>query len=116
MKSFIAILLLASDLVVAGELRMFAPVSTNHKRELMSCDETYGAGSVQCGDASAGMCYKPTQGEVCSPAPAGPHRLRRSGGRRANHPTLCRLAARRTAATAGRARSALPLSDTAAPR
>ena len=70
MKSFVSLVISAAPMFVsAGELNGYAPVAATSRRQLMTCDQTYGAASVQCGDASAGMCYKPSQGEVIMPDP-----------------------------------------------
>jgi hypothetical protein len=34
------------------------------KRQLMTCDQTYGAGSVVCGGAGSTFCYNPGAGQV----------------------------------------------------
>ncbi|KAL2064953.1 hypothetical protein VTL71DRAFT_4093 [Oculimacula yallundae] len=35
------------------------------KRALLSCLETYGGGSITCGDADSLFCYDPTVGDTC---------------------------------------------------
>lgn len=40
------------------------PKGGNFKREFLTCQETYGGGSVTCGGSSSHYCYDPTQGEV----------------------------------------------------
>lgn len=34
------------------------------KRGLLSCEQTYGPGSQQCGPPGSGYCYKPFEGQV----------------------------------------------------
>ena len=34
------------------------------KKELLSCEETYGKDSQQCGPVDSGFCYKPKLGQV----------------------------------------------------
>jgi hypothetical protein len=48
----------------AGVLASQAQYAALGKRDLMSCEQTYGAGAQLCGDASHGMCFNPTQGQV----------------------------------------------------
>ena len=47
----------------------YAPLAVGNpfKRDVQSCDQTYGAGSVACGDASHSMCFNPSQGQVGHP-------------------------------------------------
>jgi hypothetical protein len=35
------------------------------KRAYLTCQESYGGGSITCGDANSLYCYDPTLGEVC---------------------------------------------------
>ncbi|KAK3942133.1 hypothetical protein QBC46DRAFT_380709 [Diplogelasinospora grovesii] len=35
------------------------------RKQLMSCEQTYGTGSVRCGDESSTFCYNPTLGQTC---------------------------------------------------
>lgn len=34
------------------------------RRQLLTCEATYGAGSLQCGGDNSTMCYNPTIGQV----------------------------------------------------
>jgi hypothetical protein len=45
------------------------------KRELMKCDETYGAGSEKCGGAESIYCFDPTAGEVIGPRTAAKQKV-----------------------------------------
>ncbi|KAH8586074.1 hypothetical protein B0O99DRAFT_602788 [Bisporella sp. PMI_857] len=47
---------------------------SNHfreKRDFLSCEKTYGKGSINCGDENAHFCYNPALGEVCCPLDNG---------------------------------------------
>jgi|SRR4051794_24256501 hypothetical protein len=37
------------------------------RRQLLTCEQTYGANWVQCGDADSTFCYNPSEGQVCVP-------------------------------------------------
>lgn len=36
----------------------------SRKREVMTCDETYGNGSIPCGESESSWCFNPTLGQV----------------------------------------------------
>ncbi|KAI1493149.1 hypothetical protein F5X96DRAFT_267151 [Biscogniauxia mediterranea] len=63
----ICILLFAGLPVFAKE--NYAPVfAAGHKRQLMTCEQTYGAGSMQCGGMDSRFCFNPNLGQVGSQA------------------------------------------------
>ena len=39
------------------------------KRDLLTCEQTYGTGWTQCGNTDTTFCYNPSEGQVRSPAP-----------------------------------------------
>ncbi|KAI1341507.1 hypothetical protein F5Y15DRAFT_431236 [Xylariaceae sp. FL0016] len=42
----------------------YAPIySLTYKRQLMTCEQTYGIGSQRCGSVSSTFCYNPAQGQ-----------------------------------------------------
>jgi len=52
-------------LASAADQGLYAPVALTSKRAVMSCEQTYGAGSVSCGNSNTSMCYNPSQGQSC---------------------------------------------------
>lgn len=38
--------------------------SLHLKRDLLTCDQTYGPDWIQCGDAQSTFCYNPSEGQV----------------------------------------------------
>jgi hypothetical protein len=79
--------------LISGVATLLAPAATSHhrqesyaalkghvKRGLMTCEQTYGANWIQCGDADSTFCYNPTEGQV---------RRRRSPFSPANGPRKC---------------------------
>lgn len=47
-----------------------AEVLMNTKRGLMTCEETYGAGWIRCGDDASTFCFNPSEGQVGEPLAA----------------------------------------------
>ncbi|KAI1157162.1 hypothetical protein F4825DRAFT_467989 [Nemania diffusa] len=43
----------------------------SRKREVMTCDETYGNGSIPCGESESSWCFNPTLGQTCCPLDRG---------------------------------------------
>ena len=85
-KESAIILGLGSSLLAtcAGTSSNYAPLlSGGAKRGLMTCEETYGAGSTLCGGATSTMCYKPSEGQVSSathPSPLVQEEMQRQVG------------------------------------
>lgn len=62
--------------LVSGTATLLAATATDHrqesyaaltahpKRELLTCEQTYGANWTQCGDANSTYCYNPSEGQV----------------------------------------------------
>jgi hypothetical protein len=62
--------------LVSGAATLLAPTAASHrqesyatvtgyaKRELLTCEQTYGANWTQCGDADSTFCYNPSEGQV----------------------------------------------------
>ncbi|KAJ9157412.1 hypothetical protein NKR23_g608 [Pleurostoma richardsiae] len=66
MRPSLVLSFVSAALVTATEPRNHAPAAFFlGKRALMSCEETYGTGSVQCGNSNSTMCYNPTLGQTC---------------------------------------------------
>jgi hypothetical protein len=70
MKTFISLGLAATFATIS-----FADLSVTYhdplpdlkvKRSFLTCQETYGGGSITCGSDSSHYCYDPTLGEVGS--------------------------------------------------
>jgi hypothetical protein len=40
---------------------------SNIKRDFLTCEDTYGGGSITCGNSTSRYCYDPTLGEVRPP-------------------------------------------------
>ena len=68
MKPFISLGLAASlaTLTVADitEHKTIGSEDPKIKRGFLTCKETYGGGSITCGDINSHYCYDPTLGEV----------------------------------------------------
>ncbi|KAG9242655.1 hypothetical protein BJ878DRAFT_159025 [Calycina marina] len=45
--------------------------SARARRDVLTCDDTYGPGLVNCGDAVTQMCYNPALGKTCCPLDNG---------------------------------------------
>jgi len=45
----------------------YSPLNVGNpfKRDVQTCEQSYGAGSVACGATDHGMCFNPSQGQVC---------------------------------------------------
>ncbi|KAI5920050.1 hypothetical protein F4810DRAFT_713919 [Camillea tinctor] len=66
----ISILLLAGVPVFARE--NYAPVfPVGQKRQLMTCEQTYGSGSMQCGGMDSRFCFNPNLGQTCCEQDSG---------------------------------------------
>ncbi|KAI0555199.1 hypothetical protein F4679DRAFT_578586 [Xylaria curta] len=61
------ILLLVQAFVLATQAtENYSPISVpSPKRQLMSCEYTYGNGSIPCGGPESTWCYNPGQGQTC---------------------------------------------------
>ncbi|KAI2628902.1 hypothetical protein GGS21DRAFT_492447 [Xylaria nigripes] len=65
------LVLSAFGLVVQGT-ESYAPLPTPlHKRQLMTCEQAYGNGSIPCGDEDSKWCYNPDLGQSCCPSDGG---------------------------------------------
>ncbi|KAI0540773.1 hypothetical protein GGR58DRAFT_511492 [Xylaria digitata] len=42
-----------------------------HRRQLMTCDQIYGNGSIPCGGSDSTWCYNPNLGQTCCPLDSG---------------------------------------------
>ncbi|KAI1504433.1 hypothetical protein F5X99DRAFT_406151 [Biscogniauxia marginata] len=50
----------------------YAPVFTpGHKRQLMTCEQTYGPSSLQCGGTDSRFCFDPSVGQTCCEKDSG---------------------------------------------
>ncbi|CAJ2500989.1 Uu.00g038420.m01.CDS01 [Anthostomella pinea] len=51
----------------------YAPVAvaSNHKRQAMTCEQTYGPETQQCGGVTSTFCYDPSIGQTCCPLDNG---------------------------------------------
>jgi hypothetical protein len=71
MKTFINLGLAASIATLTlADLTEHSPVHVGDlkvKRGFLTCQETYGGGSITCGDSNSHFCYDPTLGEVSPP-------------------------------------------------
>lgn len=71
MKTFINLGLAASlATLTLADLTEHSPVKVGDlkvKRGFLTCQETYGGGSITCGDSSSHFCYDPTLGEASPP-------------------------------------------------
>ncbi|TPX11233.1 uncharacterized protein E0L32_001051 [Thyridium curvatum] len=136
----IAALLTGAMLAAAAEHAHYAPIFLSPKRQLLTCAQTYGNGSVQCGSENSTMCYTPSKGDVGSftsnppdTPPAGlsglsPHprqrvivlypetKIRKKEADKENPPARRYRHAAPTTATAKQASTAPPSPDTAASR
>ncbi|KAH8910926.1 hypothetical protein BR93DRAFT_300576 [Coniochaeta sp. PMI_546] len=45
--------------------------SLHTKRDLLTCEQTYGENWIQCGAADSTFCYNPTEGQTCCAQDAG---------------------------------------------
>ncbi|KAI1734237.1 hypothetical protein F4680DRAFT_358205 [Xylaria scruposa] len=61
------ILLLVPAFVLATQAtESYSPISVpSPKRQLMSCESTYGSGSTPCGGPESTQCYNPSMGQTC---------------------------------------------------
>ena len=62
--------------LISGAATLLAPTGTDRrqesyaslaghpKRALLTCEQTYGANWIQCGDAGSTFCYNPSEGQV----------------------------------------------------
>ncbi len=48
----------------AQHYRRYASLSPGSRRDLQTCNQTYGTGFVACGNSSSVMCFNPSQGQV----------------------------------------------------
>jgi hypothetical protein len=68
-----AVIFLSAGVAVAESLAGYSPNAprgldtVNRKRQLPTCDQTYGTGSVNCGGANSSFCFNPTLGQVNIP-------------------------------------------------
>lgn len=56
-------------LFALGAAALQTAKSPLHIRGLLSCEDTYGEGSQQCGPPDSGFCYTPSKGQVRAPRP-----------------------------------------------
>ncbi|KAJ9155882.1 hypothetical protein NKR19_g4331 [Coniochaeta hoffmannii] len=69
--------------LISGASTLLAPTGTDSrqesyasltgyaKRDLLTCEQTYGANWIQCGDAGSTFCYNPSEGQTCCAQDAG---------------------------------------------
>ncbi|KAL2108447.1 hypothetical protein VUR80DRAFT_3781 [Thermomyces stellatus] len=58
-------------LFALGAAALQTAKSPLHIRGLLSCEDTYGEGSQQCGPPDSGFCYTPSKGQTCCDAGYG---------------------------------------------
>ncbi|KAI1112458.1 hypothetical protein F5Y14DRAFT_269124 [Nemania sp. NC0429] len=63
---FSLLLLVPTFGLLGGATETYARVSaSSHKRQMKSCEETYGNGTVPCGGSDSTWCYNPDLGQTC---------------------------------------------------
>ncbi|KAK6842134.1 hypothetical protein PG990_005874 [Apiospora arundinis] len=64
---FLAAIVIMGSLAAAMEKYMPLPNATLYQRQLISCEQTYGTGALNCGGESSRFCFKPNIGQTCCP-------------------------------------------------
>ncbi|KAI0818062.1 hypothetical protein GGR55DRAFT_54641 [Xylaria sp. FL0064] len=61
-----SLLLLPAFGLLAQATEGYSPLSMpSRRRQLMTCDQTYGNGSIPCGEPERQLCYNPGLGQTC---------------------------------------------------
>ncbi|KAI1312424.1 hypothetical protein F5Y03DRAFT_408465 [Xylaria venustula] len=61
-----SLLLLSAFELLAQATESYSPLSSSSRgRQLMTCDQTYGNGSLPCGEPESTWCYNPGLGQTC---------------------------------------------------
>ncbi|KAI8632167.1 hypothetical protein F5Y19DRAFT_353289 [Xylariaceae sp. FL1651] len=67
-----SLLLLLAFGLLAEATEGYSPLSElSHRRQVMTCEQTYGNGSVLCGGAESAWCFNPSLGQTCCPLDNG---------------------------------------------
>ncbi|KAI1356841.1 hypothetical protein F5Y01DRAFT_309386 [Xylaria sp. FL0043] len=63
---YLSLLLLPAFGLLAQATEGYSPLSMpSRRRQLMTCDQTYGNGSTPCGEPERQLCYNPGLGQTC---------------------------------------------------
>ncbi|KAI0974531.1 hypothetical protein F4678DRAFT_458493 [Xylaria arbuscula] len=61
-----SLLFLSAFELLAQATESYSPLSSSSpRRQLMTCDQTYGNGSIPCGEPQTAWCYNPDLGQTC---------------------------------------------------